>query len=272
MVATRYVVEQAGPASLALLRYVIGVCCLLPPALLASPWPRFARRDLAAIAALGIGQFGVLIALLNYGLRFVTSARAALIFATFPLLTLIVAAALRRERLTVPKIVGVMLTVAGVGIAIGENAVGSVTWIGELAVFASALVGAVCSVLYRPYVRKYPTVPVSALAMLASVAFLAVFAAGEGFFASVPHFTGLGWSAVAFIGGSSGIGYFLWLWALAHATPTRVTVFLSLSPLTAAALGALLLGEPLSARLGVGVAAVILGLALAHWRAELTAR
>ena len=88
--------------------------------------------------------------------------------------------------------------------------------------------------------------------------------------ASPPRFTGLGWGAVLFIGGSSGVGYFLWLWALAHATPTRVTVFLPLSPLTAAALGALLLGEPLSARLGVGVVAVVLGLALAHWRAEPT--
>ena len=268
MVATRYVVDQTGPASLALLRYVIGFCCLLPPALLASPRPRFERRDLAAIAALGIGQFGLLIALLNYGLRFVTSARAALIFATFPLLTLIVAVALGRERLTTAKLAGVLLTVAGVGVAVGEKATGAVTWIGELAVFASAFVGAVCSVLYRPYVRKYPTVPVSAFAMLASVAFLAVFAAGEGFFATRPHFTALGWGAVVFIGGSSGAGYVLWLWALAHATPTRVTVFLSLSPLTAAVLGALLLGEPLSSRLGVGVAAVSLGLALAHWRAD----
>jgi drug/metabolite transporter (DMT)-like permease len=274
MVATRYVVDQTGPASLALLRYAIGFCCLLPPALLLSPRPRFERRDLLAVAALGIGQFGVLIALLNYGLRFVSSARAALIFATFPLLTLIVAAALGRERLTMAKIAGVLLTVLGVGIALGETAMrsGAGIWIGELAVLASALVGAVCSVLYRPYVRKYPTVPVSAFAMLASVAFLAVLAAGEGFFAALPRFSGPGWGAVIFIGLSSGIGYVLWLWALAHATPTRVTVFLSLSPLTAAALGALLLGETVSARLTAGIAAVVLGLVLAHRRPGAPAR
>ena len=34
MVATRFVVDQTGPASLALLRYVIGFCCLLPVVLL----------------------------------------------------------------------------------------------------------------------------------------------------------------------------------------------------------------------------------------------
>src|SRR5262249_61387278 len=87
MVATRFVVDQTGPASLALLRYAIGVLVLLPAVLVAAR-PRFAARDLAPIAALGIMQFGVLIALLNYGLRSVPSARAALIFATLPLLTM----------------------------------------------------------------------------------------------------------------------------------------------------------------------------------------
>jgi len=107
-------------------------------------------------------------------------------------------------------------------------------WIGELAVFASALSGAVCSVLYRPYLKKYPTLPVSAYAMLASVGFLTVLAAAEGFFDSPPRFTPWGWLAVAYIGIGSGIGYFLWLWALRHATPTQVSVFLALSPVTAA--------------------------------------
>ena len=263
MVATRFVVDQTGPASLALLRYAIGFCCLLPPTLLAAR-VRFERRDLVAVGALGIGQFGVLIALLNYGLRSVPSARAALIFATFPLLTMIVAAALGRERLTMAKLGGVLMTIAGVGVALGEKVAGDSSWIGEGAVFASALVGAVCSVLYRPYVRKYPTLPVSAFAMLASVGFLALLAAGEGFFASVPHFTVEGWTAVAFIGISSGVGYYFWLWALAHATPTRVTVFLSLSPLTAAILGALLLGEPISLLVVSGLALVGLGLWLAQ--------
>ena len=49
-----------------------------------------------------------------------------------------------------------------------------------------------------------------------------------------------------FIGVNSGVGYFLWLWALNHAPATQVTVFLSLSPVTAAALGALFLAEPVS--------------------------
>ncbi len=90
MVATRFVIDQTHPVSLALWRYLIGFCCLLPPVLL-SPRVRFERRDLLPIGLLGITQFGILIALLNYALQFIPSARAALIFATLPLLTMILA-------------------------------------------------------------------------------------------------------------------------------------------------------------------------------------
>lgn len=268
MVATRFVVDQTDPASLAMLRYTIGFLCLLPPVLVSGQSMRFARRDIAPIALLGIAQFGVLVALLNFGLQFITSARGALIFATFPLLTMLIAAAMGLERLTAWKTAGVLLTIAGVGTALGERALirgeSPAEWLGTAAVLASALCGAVCSVLYRPYLRKYPTLPVSAFAMLASVGFLALLAWGEGFFAAAPRFTAGGWLAVVFIGLSSGIGYFLWLWALKHASPTRVTVFLALSPLTAILLGSLLLGEPVSIGALAGTALVALGLWAAH--------
>ncbi len=267
MVATRFVIGQTDPASLALLRYVVGFLCLVPPVLM-STRVRFERRDVLPIGLLGITQFGILIALLNYGLKTVSSALGALIFATFPLLTMLLAALLRIETLSLSKSVGVVLTVLGVGFALGEKlalpgpAQGG--WIGELAVFGSALSGAVCSVLYRPYLKKYPTLQVGAFAMLASVLFLAVPAAWEGFFDALPRFTVGGWLAVLFIGISSGVGYYLWLWALRHTTPTKVSVFLALSPITATALGWALLSEKISAWFLAGLACDAVGLWLAH--------
>jgi drug/metabolite transporter (DMT)-like permease len=120
MVATRFVIGQTAPASLAFLRYLIGCCCLLPAVLLA-PRVRFAGRDLLPIGVLGIAQFGILIALLNYALQFIPSGRAALIFAALPLLTMLLAAALGQERLTILKAAGVFLTISGVGVALGES-------------------------------------------------------------------------------------------------------------------------------------------------------
>jgi drug/metabolite transporter (DMT)-like permease len=263
IVASRFAVAEVPPLTLAMLRYAIGFCCLLPFAW--SGLPRMRGRDLWAMAALGIGQFGVLIALLNFGLQHVGAAQTALIFSLFPLLTLLLSAALGRERISWMLALGVLISIAGVAMALASKVGASHAghWWGELAVAASAAIGALCTVLYRPYLQRYPTVPVSAFAMLSSVLFLAVVALGEQWPARVPTFSGQAWAAIVFIGVSSGDGYFWWLFALKHESPTRVTVFLALNPVTAALLGWALLGEGLhSADLGA-LALVAAGLWLA---------
>jgi drug/metabolite transporter (DMT)-like permease len=84
IVATRFVIGQSSPISLALLRYFIGFCCLLPP-ILRTRQMRFERCDLIPIGLLGTLQFGAVIFLLNFALQYISSSRAALIFSSFPL-------------------------------------------------------------------------------------------------------------------------------------------------------------------------------------------
>jgi drug/metabolite transporter (DMT)-like permease len=271
IVASRFAVAEVPPLTLAMLRYAIGFACLLPFAwrdarasFAASPvhgrW-----QDLLAMAALGIGQFGLLIALLNYGLQRIGAAPAALIFSLFPLLTLALSAASGRERVTPGLAAGVGISIAGVAVSLGSKLGmdGSSGWSGEAAVAAAALTGGLCTVLYRPYLRRYPTVGVSAFAMLASVLFLAAAAASERWTSRVGALSPSAWAAVVFIGLSSGGGYFLWLFALKHESPTRVTVFLALNPVTAAMLGWLLLREPFPPALWAALALIAAGLWLA---------
>ncbi len=254
--ASRFAVAEVPPLTLAMLRYTIGFACLLPFAwgglavarsrlAAAAPVGASRNRDLLAMAALGISQFGVLIALLNFGLQHVGAAQAALIFSLFPLLTLLIAAALGRERITLSLGLGVLVSILGVALSLAPKVAASQAglWQGEAAVAAAAAIGALCSVLYRPYLARYPTVPVSAYAMAASVLFLAVLALGEHWPSRIGGFSPGAWAAVAFIGVSSGVGYFWWLYALKHESPTRVTVFLALNPVTATLLGWWLLGE-----------------------------
>ncbi|WP_425404720.1 DMT family transporter [Hwanghaeella sp.] len=265
IIASRYALTETTPAALALMRYVVGFLCLAPVA-----WRlglvRFAWRDVGPIAVLGVGQFGILVALLNASLLFIPAAPAALLFSTFPFMTMLLAAMLGREGLSWAKTLGVGLTVAGVGFTLGIDVLrfgagheGEV-WIGVLLALASAFTGALCSVFYRPYLQRYPTVQVSAFAMLASVLFLTVPAFAEGFFAGPPDISAAGWAAILFIGISSAIGYFLWLYALRRAAPTRVTIFLALSPATAAVIGVILLDEEFGPGLAAGIAFVALGL------------
>jgi drug/metabolite transporter (DMT)-like permease len=261
--ATRFVAADISPASLAFLRYAIGVACLIPALWFARV--RFARADILPIALLGIGQFGILIALLNYGLKTVPAGRGALIFASFPLLTLIVAALAGHERITLAKLAGILLTLAGVAFALGDKIAGTGSLAGELAILASAATGALCSVLYRPYLRRYPTLPVSAFAMAAAAVALLIPAALDDLAVAPLQLGVKAWGAIIFIGLSSGSFYVLWLWALKNIAATRVTVFLALSPITAALAGAAFLGEQLTVMMIAGVACVAAGLWVANW-------
>jgi drug/metabolite transporter (DMT)-like permease len=285
IVASRGVVADVPPLTLALLRYAIGVLSLLPFALkdFKHFWPStqtqqqvnapFSKaKDLSIMLLLGVGQFAVLIALLNLGLQHVPAARAALLFALFPLLTLVMSVGLGHERPTASLVWGVLLSIAGVALSLGPRLLGAQggAWWGHAAVLGSATVGALCSVAYRPYLRRYPTLAVSALAMGASVVFLAVVALVEHWPTRVLALPLRHWGIIAFIGLSSGAAYFAWLYALKHESPTRVTVFLALNPPTAALLGWWGLNEPvdvwtLSAMLCIAAA---LGLATRPARPE----
>lgn len=264
MVATRYVVDAAGPGSLGFLRYLVGVICLVP-ALWLRPWQRIATRDLLPIGLLGIGQFAALMVLLNYSLLHIPAARASLLFSTFPLMTMILSALLGRERFTAAKVGGSLLTFGGVAIALGGAAMsaqpehGSV-WLGTLSALGAALCGAACSIFYGPYVARSSALHVTAFAMFVAVLALAGIAATEGFFTAWPSFTGGEIAAIAFIGVSSGVGFFLWVYALGNAPPSLVTLFLGLGPVTAALGGTALLGEPLPVAALLGLCCVLAGL------------
>jgi len=266
IVASRYVIDQTTPVTLALLRYGVGFLCLAPVVFTTTgSW--FRPRDLLPISILGIIQFGILVALLNYALLYISSAQAALVFATFPLQTMLLAAIFGVESLTWQKSMGIVLTIFGIAVALGNNLSQDTgtpdAWVGFSAAGLSAFCGAICSICYRPYLQAYPAQNIGALAMLASVGFLLMVSVMEGGLHSVARISFAGYTVILFIGVSSALGYFAWLWALKHMSPTRVTMYLSLSPITSAFFGVIFLSEALTSYLIAGMALVISGLLLA---------
>lgn len=265
VVATRYAIGATDPLTLALLRYGIGVICLLPLAW----WLRsiaVAKADRLPMALLGLLFFAVFPVLFNASLAYTTAPRGSLALSTLPLLTLLFASALRAERLTGLKLAGVLVAAGGVATALSGQ-IGDTqpdAWIGDLLMVATAACGAVYNVLAGPYLRRYPALVVTAWAMLAGVLALIVVNVGQG--VSVPVLGPGEWAVVAFLGVvGAALTFLLWSWGLEYTTPTRVAVTVTLNPVASMVLAALLLGEAVTPRLMLGLVAVIAGIALANW-------
>jgi drug/metabolite transporter (DMT)-like permease len=261
LVVTRGVAGQVGPLQIGLLRYAVGVIVLLPFFLRLRAVP-LARGDVLPVLALGVVQFGVLIALMNLAVTRITAGQAAVLFATFPLMTIAVAAALGQDRLGLRKLAGAAISVVGVAVCLGVTPAPTDP-LGVVLALGAALAGAVCAVLYRPYLARYPTLQIGTIAMVAAVAALLPASLFEAPLASMLAFPAPVWAAVIFIGLSSGAGYVLWLTALRHAGAGESTLLLSLSPVVASLGGWLWLGEPLGPAFLAGVALVLAGIALA---------
>ena len=103
---TRFIIHAADPVTISVFRFGLGFLFLLPVALaLRSRWPR--GRDWIGVAALGVMFYGAFFVVYAEALVYTTAARGSLAISTLPLLTMIVAALLGREKLTVRKSVGV---------------------------------------------------------------------------------------------------------------------------------------------------------------------
>jgi drug/metabolite transporter (DMT)-like permease len=131
------------------------------------------------------------------------------------------------------------------------------------------LIGAIYAVVSQPYIRRNPSLPVAAFAILIGAAGLFALVLAQGNLASLWSFRGASWLAVLWLIGPAGvIPFYLWNWALERAPPSRVTIAITLNPLAAAAFGAAVLGEAVTLNLLGGLILVVAGIAFANRQAR----
>ncbi len=274
VVATRHVVPQTTPIVLAFLRYVIGSLCMFAVLRRRALAP-MAQRDRVQVLALGALFFGLFPWSFSASLTHLPAATVALILATIPLVTMALSMLRGTERPSVGLVSGQLLALFGIVLAISpalrsagdevaRDATQAGSWTGYALAFTTVCCGAVYNVWSRPLLLRYPSATITSWAMVAGALSLAPLALMQGLAANTRGITPDGWLTVLFLGTLGGaVGFGLWSYALRRSTPSRVAVFLALNPISAIALGVLLLGEPVSLRLFVALAAVLAGIQLA---------
>ena len=148
---TRFVVGATDPITLGAFRFGIGSLVLLPFAWATRrPWP--SASHMPAIVLLGLLYFALFPILFNASLAHTSAARGALALSTLPLLTMLVGAMLRVERMVGAKTAGVAVALLTDLAATPPGA-----WRGDLLMVAAALCMALYSIWSRPLMREYGT-------------------------------------------------------------------------------------------------------------------
>jgi drug/metabolite transporter (DMT)-like permease len=267
---TRYLVGNADPITLAILRWGIGFLCLLPVALLLRVrWPQ--RSDWPAVAMLGLCFFGLFFVLYNIAVSFTTAARASLALSTLPLQTMVVGALLGIEPLTKRKSAGVGIAVLGVVAALvsGLSAAPPGAWRGELIMIGAVLCMSFYNVWSRPFIQRSSALGFLTVGMGAGAAALLLVGVLTGRIEVLSSFGAPQWIAGIYLGvGGGALAFILWVLALERATPTRVANTMTVNPIAAGLLATQLVGEPITANLVVGLVAVFAGIWIATTEAK----
>ena len=270
VVAVRIAVRDIPPLTLALLRFGQGALVLLAAlALFRRDRLRIEPRDLPYLGVLGAIFFAVFPTTFNMGMRYEAASRGALLLATMPLWTLVIARLVSGEQLTFRQMLGVFVSVAGVAIVIVQRRAaggGSIDIVrGDLLLMITALCGAIYNVSAKRMLRKYGGLTVTFYAMLIGSLLLTPALAVE----RSPSYAALSADTiwiVVFLGVLGGaLAFSLWTSALRRLSPTQVAVYINLNPIAATLLAATVLHEQLSALFVVGFLGVAAGLMIVNW-------
>lgn len=262
---TRYLVGNADAVTLAILRWGIGFLIMLPIALaMRVRWPEPADRPYVGL--LGVSFFGLFFVLYNVAMSFTTAARASLALSTLPLQTMLVGAVLGAEPLTLRKSLGVGIAMSGVLLALASGIAVAPpdAWIGELVMAAAVLCMAFYNVFSRPFIQRSSPLGFLALGMGAGAIALTLFGLFTGRIGVLADFGPAQWIGGLYLGIAGGaLAFILWVLALQRTSPTRVATTMTVSPIAAALLASVLVAEPITLDLVLGLVAVFAGIWIA---------
>jgi drug/metabolite transporter (DMT)-like permease len=218
---------------------------------------------------MGILNNAIPFTLIVWGQQYIASGLAAILNATTPLFTVIVAnALLPDERLTINRLAGVVVGLAGVAIMVGMDAfagLGRHAW-AEFAVLAASLSYAFASVYGRRFASVPPMITAAGQVTASSLVMIPLALWVERPF-SLPSPEIAAVAAVVSLAViSTALAYGLYFAILKRSGATNIVLVTFLNAPSAIFLGALFLGESISLPHLAGLLAIGTGLALIDGR------
>jgi len=254
-----------GPFNVAALRFFVAAAVLaaLVP-LLGAAWPR-GRAQWRLVAVVGVALFAADYGLIYWAEQYIDSGLTAILFATLPLVTLLLAHAyLPGERITPRKLTGTLVAFVGVvALFAGNVRLDPAAALPMLAIVAAAVCAAIAGVASKRHGHALHPAALNAPAMGIGAVVLAAASllAGDGFRWPGDAAT---WAAVGYLAVAGSVITFLIYFALLKTWSVISLSFISVfTPAVALLLGFVVRGERLSGLTALGAVLILGGVALA---------
>jgi drug/metabolite transporter (DMT)-like permease len=226
------------------------------------------NRDWPTLLALGV--FGVTMNQFFFmvGLSRTSVAHSALLIGMTPVFVLLIAAAIRQERLTFRKALGMAIAIGGVLVLNtlpGRDTTPGAgpTLLGDFYVFIGAVAFALFTVFSKPVSARYSPVTVNAWCYFGGALALAPSTLWEARDFAFARVSVGAWLCLLFMSlFPSTICYLIYSYALTHISASRVAAFSYLQPVLATALAVAVLGERITLPLVAGGAVIFSGVYL----------
>ena len=231
-----------------------------------TPLPR-KTSDWVLTVSTGVLGFAIGYGLVYWGEQHISAGLTAILFTTYPLFGLVFAHFLvPGEPITMRRLVGVVLGIAGVALIFGEQLTlgSSGAMLGSLAVVVSAACAALSSVLIKARGGHLDSAFLTvAQILVGAVPLLVVGLLLEGSPFDL-HWTPMALVSLAYLAffGSS-LAFVIWYWLIRAIKVTTAQLLPFVNTLVAVVLGAVVLDEELGWRALAGGTAILLGLAVA---------
>jgi drug/metabolite transporter (DMT)-like permease len=267
---TRIAVLEIDPASVGILRTVLGATLALPLAVaLRLARPRGATQWFQLVVS-ALGGFVLFPVLFGLGVRYTSASHAALVLAVTPLFTGIIANAVERRAPSRAWWLGAGLAFAGELALVafrGDAAKGDASLGGDLLVLTACIAAAAGYVAGARLAQEITTWGATFWGIGLGGALLLPLAAMRLGPQAWGNAGALGWSAIAYLAlGSTITGYICWYWALHRGGIARIGTTQFAQPLIALGFAVAVLREPLTPPLILAALLIVAGVALAQRR------
>ena len=263
-VVSKYVLGQIPAFTTAELRAVIAVLAIFL-ILRNQSLLKVRKEDYKEIFLLGFLGYFFSLDMQLLGTQLSSASLASLLNALNPIVIMLLAASFLGEKLTKRKIIGILLSLAGVYVILGDAAAGTgsdIFW-GVIFSLLSVLSWGIFTIRLRKIAQRYAGIVILFWGMLVGAVCNLPAVGWEFVRYGVPVFSLSGVVALLYMGLiCTGLAHFFWNYCLGHLEAGNCALFYPLQPLMAALMGIFFLGETLTANFLLGSVFILGGLLL----------